>query len=61
MRGHEQVAKLRQVGVQDVDLVELGQVLPLVGELGEPYVERLDVEKADLVSGRGVQFGAPEG
>ncbi len=28
-------------------------------ELREAYVEGLDVEKSDLVGGRGVQLGAP--
>jgi hypothetical protein len=30
-----------------------------VRELLEAYVEGLDVEKADLIGGRGVQLGAP--
>ncbi|BDH67955.1 hypothetical protein MTP06_14040 [Streptomyces sp. PLM4] len=38
----------------------LGQARQLVGELGEPGVEFLDVQEADLVGGRGVQLGAPE-
>ncbi|GAA4082817.1 hypothetical protein GCM10010326_18610 [Streptomyces xanthochromogenes] len=37
----------------------LGQRLPLVGELRQAYVQRLYVEEADLVGGRGVQLGAP--
>jgi hypothetical protein len=37
----------------------LGQRPALVRELLEADVEGLDLEKADLVGGRGVQLGAP--
>nr|WP_281154900.1 hypothetical protein [Streptomyces sp. HYC2] len=59
LRGDQQVAQLREVPVQRLDLGVLGQRLPLVGQLLEADVEGLDVEESDLVGGRGVQLGAP--
>ncbi|GAA5045900.1 hypothetical protein GCM10023336_09970 [Streptomyces similanensis] len=59
LRGHEQVAQLREVLGQRLDLGVLGQRPALVRELLEADVEGLDVEKSDLVGGRGVQLGAP--
>ncbi len=59
LRGDEQVAQLAEVLGQRLDLGVLGQGLALVGELLEADVQGLDVEKADLVGGRGVQLGAP--
>ncbi|GAA0664561.1 hypothetical protein GCM10009601_48460 [Streptomyces thermospinosisporus] len=60
LRGHEQIAQLGEVPVQRLELGVLGQRLPLVGELLQADVEVLDVEKSDLVGGRGVQLGAPD-
>ncbi|GEK00619.1 hypothetical protein TNCT1_28950 [Streptomyces sp. 1-11] len=59
LRGHQQVAELREVLVQRLDLGVLGQRLPPVRELLQADVEGLDVEESDLVGGRGVQLGAP--
>jgi hypothetical protein len=50
---------LRQILGQRLDLGVLGQRPAPVRELLEADVEGLDVEKADLVGGRGVQLGAP--
>ncbi|MCG0290575.1 hypothetical protein [Streptomyces sp. PSAA01] len=47
------------IGVQGLDLGVLGQRPALVRELRQPDVERLDVEEADLIGGRGIQRGAP--
>lgn len=54
-----QVAQLRDVLGQRLDLGVLGQGLLPVRQLLEAYVECLDVEESDLVGGRGVQLGAP--
>ena len=59
LRGHQQVAQLGVVLGQRLDLGVLGQRPALVRELLEADVEGLDVEKADLVGGLGVQLGAP--
>ncbi len=55
-----QVAQLREVLGQRLDLGVLGQRLLLVRELLEADVQVLDVQEADLVGGRGVQLGAPK-
>ncbi len=50
---------LGEVAFEGDDLGVLGQALALVRELGEADVEGLEIEKADLVGGRGVYLGAP--
>ncbi|KOG88024.1 hypothetical protein ADK38_22115 [Streptomyces varsoviensis] len=47
---------LGEVALKGLDLGVLGQRLALVRELREAEVEGLDVEEADLVGGRGVQW-----
>ncbi len=57
--GDQQVALLGQFGVQRTDFGVLRQRVTPVRELGQPDVEGLDVEQADLIGGGGVQLGAP--
>lgn len=47
---------LREIAFEALDLGVLGQALALVGELREAGVQGLEVEKTDLVGGRGVQW-----
>ncbi|GHG73557.1 hypothetical protein K9U14_02025 [Streptomyces griseocarneus] len=56
LRGDEQVAVLGEVALEGGDLGVLGQALALVGELRQADVEGLEIEKTDLVGGRGVQW-----
>ncbi|GGV38267.1 hypothetical protein GCM10010277_25350 [Streptomyces longisporoflavus] len=52
-----QIAQLREVLVQGLDLGVLGQGLLPVRQLLEAYIQCLDVEESDLVGGRGVNWG----